>query len=178
MFQYIVLYAALFLSLALLFCSVLFLLFHLVATISGAPYAGSNQQRIVTMLKLADIQKGQKIVDLGSGDGRILIKVAKKHQVECVGYEINPLWYFVSRFKIKKNRVSDKVKVYRKSYWPEKLSNFDVIFLYLIPYNMNKMAKKLQRELKPGAIVVSNGFRFNDWQPVKEENGVFLYKKS
>jgi len=176
MFQYLTLYLFLFISLALLFLSAFFLIFHLVATISGAPYAGSNRQRIKTMLKLASTQKGQKIVDLGSGDGRILIEAAKKHDVECVGYEINPLWYFVSLFKTRKSGVGSRVKIYRKSYWPVKLGDFDVIFLYLIPYNMKKMAKKLQRELKPGTLVVSNGFKFDDWPVIKEENGVYLYR--
>ena len=177
MLQFIVSYLALFLALTLLFLSAIFLIYHLAAAISGAPFAASNRRRIKTMLELANIKDGQKVVDLGSGDGRILIAAVKKYQVECVGYEINPFWYFVSLFKIRKNEVNNRVKIYRKSYWSEDLGQFDVVFLYLIPYNMKKMARKLQAELKPGALVISNGFKFNNWPSIREENGVFLYKK-
>src|SRR5690242_17121198 len=89
-----------------------FLLFTY-ATVFGGPYAPAALNRIETMVKLLKLKKGQKMVDLGSGDGRIVIEFAKRG-IESHGYEINPILVFISRLKIKKLGLSNKAHIHLK----------------------------------------------------------------
>lgn len=128
------------------------------------------------MVSLANVKPGEKAVDLGSGDGRVVIAMAKQG-IEAHGYEINPLLVILSRRNIKKAGVSDKVFVHWQSFWNKNLSEFDIITVYGISYMMKKLETKLKKELKLNARVVSNYFIFSDWQPEKRENNVYVYVK-
>lgn len=140
--------------------------------IRGAIYFPTSPRSVGLMLKLADVKAGQKIVDLGSGDGRILIALAKAG-VEAVGYEINPVLVRRSRRAIAKAGVN--AVVHWESFWRVDLSHFDTVIVYGIPYIMGALQKKLERELKPGTKVISNAFVFPGWEPVAQEGKIILY---
>ncbi len=176
MIEIILAYFLLFIAFALLIGSVVFMFYRTYGMISGAPYAGTKKIRVAKMIELADLQKGQKVVDLGSGDGRILIAAARAAKVECIGYELDLLMCLWSKFKVKRAGLSDRIKIHRQSYWPADLAKFDTVFLYLIPYKMKRMEKKLQRELRSGVKVISHGFKFPNWQPEKKEDSILVYK--
>lgn len=144
--------------------------------IKGAPYAALGRKRMDTMFELLNCRKDGKLVDLGSGDGRIII-AATKHGMKAYGFEINPLLYFISKVKLGLNKTKN-ADIYCKSYWSENLSSYDYITLYGAPHIMKRLEKKLYKELKPGAKVVSNHFRFPNWKEKGMKNDVWLYEKA
>lgn len=142
----------------------------------GAPYVSIPKNGLDKMIEFAAIKPGQKAVDLGSGDGRIMIAMAKAGAI-VHGYEINPVLVWWTRRKIEKEGLEGKAFVYLKSFWNEDLSSFDVVTLFGVRKIMRRLQDKLDKELKPGAKIISFGFSFPDWQIVKKEQATFLYEK-
>lgn len=144
--------------------------------IKGAPYVPIKNRALKKMIELAAVKPGQFAADLGSGDGRIIVALARAGAI-AYGYEINPILVWWSRRKIKKENLAGKAFICQKSFWDEDLSGFNVIALFGIRKIMKELGEKLDRELKPGAKVISYGFSFPDWQYSKKEEAVFLYEK-
>lgn len=140
----------------------------------GAPYAALSKDRIKTMFELLKPEKGKLFLDIGSGDGRIVI-AAVKHNLNSYGYEINPLLVLISMYKIRKQHLNADIKL--KDYWKEDLSKFDYIAVWGVPTMMKRLESKLLKELKPGAKVVSNHLKFPNWKTRKVKNDVYLYIK-
>jgi ribosomal protein L11 methylase PrmA len=151
------------------------LIIILISIIKGGPYVPSDKKTIERMIKLLKIKKGEKAVDIGSGDGRIVIALANAG-AKAYGYEVNPLLVYWARYQIWRQKLSGRAYSYWKSFWSVDLSDFDVVTVYAISYVMDDLGKKLIKELKPGARVVSHTFKFPEWKPVSEESGVYLYK--
>lgn len=170
-------YIIIFLLICLAVLLNIFLFYRILGSIFGAPYAGSSKKHIKIMIDLAGIKKGQTVVDLGSGDGRVLIAAAKMHQdVKLIGFEIDIFLYLLSKRKIKRSGLDQRIKIYRKNYWRENINYADAVFLFLIPYQMGRMENKLKKELKPGAKIISNGFKFKKLVPIESVNSIYLYK--
>lgn len=156
--------------------SLLFVVLNLGPYLFGAPYSPSSDNRAKTILKLLKPKKGERIADLGSGDGKLLLMIAQKGAY-AVGYEINPVLVWKSKRKIKKLGLDKNIKVYWQDFRKKNLSEFDAITVYGITYMMARLEKKLLNELKPGTHVVSNFYRFPNWKPAKKEANVYLYIK-
>ncbi len=155
--------------------SVLFLLvvpFPIVGFFVGAPYYPSTDIKVQKMIKMADLKKGQIVADLGAGDGRIVYEASKKG-VEAHGIEINPILTLYSKWRFRKIK---NIKIINKNMWNVDFSIYDRIFLFCLPKEMKKFEDKLQREMKPGALVISNIFKFNNWKPMKAIDNVYVYK--
>ena len=159
---------------ALIFLAGIFLLF-MYALIFGGPYAPVAENRIKTMIKLLKLKKGDKMVDLGSGDGRIVIAFAKLG-VDSYGYEINPVLVAWSRFKIRQLGLEKLAHIYFSDYWQQNFSKFKAVTLFTSPLVVGRVGRKMKRELKSGSMLVSNSFKFPGMKHVKEENRVYLYK--
>lgn len=142
----------------------------------GAIYLPSHPKAIAGMIKALEIRQGEKVVDLGSGDGCILIALAKAGGV-ATGYEVNPLLVWWSRRCIKAAGVADRVTVYRKNFWKADLSTFQGVTLFGMSHIMKELEEKLMRELPVGACVASNGFTFPNWKGEEVMKGVHLYIK-
>lgn len=141
----------------------------------GAPFESTVKKRVNKMIEFSRVSKNEKIVDLGSGNGKIVIEFAKKG-IEAHGYEINPFLVYISRKRIKKLFLQDKAFIHRKNFMKEDLSDYDVVFIFQIWYMMGKLEKKLKKELKKGSRIVSNTWKFPNWKPRKQSKGVYLYK--
>lgn len=141
----------------------------------GAPFAALSNSRIRTMFELLEVKKAAKFLDLGSGDGRIVL-FASKVGLEAYGYEINPLLVIFSRIKIIKNKSKGIIKL--TDYWSKSLETYDYIAVWGVPMMMKRLEKKLLNELQPGAKVVSNHYPFPNWKTHKIKNDVYLYIKS
>lgn len=142
----------------------------------GAPFVASADDQVEKMVKLAKIRKREKVVDLGSGDGRLLIALAQSGW-EADGIEINPFLVWFSRRKIKNLDLKDKIDIYRKNFWNVDFSKYDVVMVYAIQHVMQNLEKKLRKELKPGSRVISNYFQFPHWEPTYTDGNIRLYVK-
>lgn len=146
------------------------------SVINGAVYYPSEKKNVETIVELLKIKPGEKIADLGSGDGRIVIALAKAG-AEAHGYEINPLLVYESRKKIKREGLNGLAFIHYQSFWQADLSQFNAIAIYGLPNFFKKLGIKMRKEMKPGARVVSNMFEFPGWTAAqKTKEGVYLYK--
>ena len=168
---FLILFIILFSFLFFLFGAILPLIFW------GAIYVPTEKERIKTIIRFAEIKPGEKAVDLGSGDGRLVIALAKAG-AEAHGYEINPLLVWKARKDISKAKIENKAFIHWKSFWQEDLSDFDVVVIYGISHIMRRLEKKLKGELKKDARVICNAFNFPNWTQIKKEDGVYLYKNN
>ena len=140
----------------------------------GAPYVPVTPERLQAMMILSRLKAGERLVDLGSGDGCILIEAAGRGAV-ATGWEINPYLCAWTWLAARTRGLGGRVTVHCSSYWDDSYGFADVVALYLLPSQMARLEKKLLKELRPGARVVSAGFTFPNWKPVEEAQGVRLY---
>ena len=122
------------------------------------------------------IKPGQIVVDLGAGEGRLMIALAKAGAT-VHGYEINPFLVAKAKENIKKVGLENEVFIFCKNLWKQDLKEFDAVAIYPMGHMMKKLEKKFENELKPGTKVVSNYFTFPNWKPARAENNVYLYIK-
>ena len=140
----------------------------------GAIYFPTTSHNVAVIKKFADIHPADNIADLGSGDGRIVIALAKAG-AEAHGYEINPLLVIHSREAIRKAGLNGKAIIHRQSFWKANFSPYDTVIVYGFPHIMRPLEKKFLRELAPGTKVISNVYQFPHLTEVKSENKVRLY---
>lgn len=113
----------------------------------GAVYVPSVDWAVDEMITLANIKKGEKVVDLGAGNGKILIALAKKG-VEAHGYEINPLLVLWSWVLIYKAGVWGKAHAHWGNIFSVDLQPFAAITIFVVPYIMPKVEKKVLKDAK------------------------------
>ncbi|MGB0756922.1 MAG: class I SAM-dependent methyltransferase [Patescibacteria group bacterium] len=136
---------------------------------NGAPYVPSSMASVKHMLELADVKPDEVVLDMGSGDGRVLIEAVKDFNARGLGIEITPLLYIYSKFKVASKGMSDKIELRRENMYNSDISKADVVTMFLMQDTNQKLKEKLQNELKPGTRIVSHYFTFDDWQPVKTD---------
>ncbi len=138
----------------------------------GAPFVTTNHAKTRAIVQLvldgavaANNTKQNRLVgaDLGSGDGRLVIALARAGVAEVHGYEINWLLVQYSRARVAKAGLADRVTIHWQSMWDVNLSHCDVVTMYQHTMVMSKLEAKLIKELKPTARIVSNSFRFPNW---------------
>lgn len=140
-----------------------------------AVFVPSTDDKLKIMLKLAKPRKKDKIIDLGCGDGKIIFALAKQG-FNVVGVEINPFLVKKCQKKAKELKLEKSVTIVNNSFWNLNLSKYDLVFLYGTAYIMERLEKKLQKELKPGSRIISNYFQFPQWSVEKKENEVRVYE--
>jgi len=115
------------------------------------------------------------MVDLGSGDGRIVIAFARAG-ADAHGYELNPVLVWWSRLHALALGLSNNAHFHIGSYWKEDLSKYRIVTIYGVPSMIQPLEKKLREELMPGARVLSNNTTLPNWTPSKSESGVYRYE--
>lgn len=155
-----------------------FFLFLCLSFITGAPFVPSTGKTSRRMIELGEISQSDVIYDLGSGDGRLLFMAAKKGAKKVVGLEINPMLVLFTNIRKLFTPYRTVIGCYWKNYWVTPLHDADVVFVYLLPWKMEKLAHKLQKELKPGTRIVSNSFIFPHWPMITadETHHVYVFK--
>ncbi len=148
----------------------------LLPTVKGAIYYPSSDKQIATILELAHLNKRQKAIDIGSGDGRIPFALARAG-AQAYGYEINPILVFWSNWQARLLPKHLRPIFKWKNMWTSDFSDYDVVTLFGMTYIMKDLEKKLMTELKPGAKVICNSFPFPNWKPEKALDEVYLYIK-
>ncbi len=162
----------------------IFIFYLCIAFVTGAPFVPSTNPTAQAMIKLAGIKPGMKVYDLGAGDGKLLF-LAAREGATAIGLEINPLlvlWVWIKiwikRVFSKSFNPADGVTVRWKNFWKADLSDADVVFVYLLPWRMERLAAKLKKECKPGTLIVSNSFIFPKWKIVRQDktNHVYVFR--
>jgi len=150
--------------------------FALWLVLSGAPFVPTKVSGVKTMLACCETGPGRKMADIGSGDGRIVMAFARTG-AEAHGYEINPLLVWWSRRRIKVAKLETRAFIHWIDLWRVDYSPYDTVTLFGVTHIMKRLEKKLRRELKPGAHVVSIAFRFPTWEPSKTVEHVYVYER-
>lgn len=128
---------------------------------SDAPYVPTKFIRIKKLLKKVPLKK-ETFYELGSGDGRVVIEAAKLG-ANAYGIEQSLLRVLYSRFQSIKNAHFIHGDIFKQD-----LSNADIVFVFLLPKGVEKLEPKLKKELKKGAIVITQTFHFKNWKPYKK----------
>ncbi len=141
------------------------------------PYVPTSQELVVKMLELGNVHKGDTLIDLGCGDGRIVITAAKQFGANGIGVDIDPERIKEANENARKAGVADRVKFVQGNLFDADIHNATIVTLYLLPNVNLKLRPKLQKDLKPGTRIVSHSFDMDDWKPDKEieVNGSRLY---
>ncbi len=127
--------------------------------------------------KLANVQKGDVVYDLGSGEGTALMIAAKEFGASGVGVEIDPLRTITSRLSIAFAGLSKKIRIIRKNFFEVDISEATVVIMYLIPKTLARLKPKLLKELKPGTRVVTFVYKIDLPLIAKDEkHEVYVYK--
>ena len=129
------------------------------------PYVPTPMKVVNAMLKLASVGPNDFLIDLGSGDGRIVITAAKKLGVRGFGVDLNEDLVKLSKQYAKYEGVTDRAAFYVQDIFMTDLSKADVITMYLLQEVNLKLRPKLLIDLRPGTRVVSHDWHMGDWRP-------------
>jgi SAM-dependent methyltransferase len=140
------------------------------------PFVPSPQEVVDKMIAVAGVKKGDVVYDMGSGDGRIVIAAAKKG-ARAVGFEIDGDLVKESRENIRKAGVQNLAEIRHQDILTVDFSPATVVTMYLLPDVNLKLKPNLQKQLKPGARIVSHSFDMGDWKPdrVEQVDGRTIY---
>lgn len=141
----------------------------------GAAFFPSMRSHARRMAELAAVSYGDVAADLGSGDGRVVIALAARG-AEAHGFEINPALVFLSRWNVRRAGISGRAHVHWRSFWQADLSRFHAVTVFQGSYIMRRLERKLLRELRPGARVVSDYWRFPTLAPDVVQGTLYLYR--
>ena len=138
------------------------------AGLIAAPWLPVFKRDIRRVVQVADVQEGDVVYDLGSGDGRILLAIANCSKPRrIVGYEISFLLYIWSKLRIWFRGFGKIIEIRGDDFLSRDLSSAHVIFCFLTPKAMKKLAPKFKNELKKGTRIVSYSFSLPGWEPVE-----------
>jgi protein-L-isoaspartate O-methyltransferase len=155
---------------------------------SIAPYYPTPETIVEKMLQLGGLKAGEKMFDLGSGDGRIVIMAAQKFRAEAVGVELDKNLWKQSTARILKLGLDKSARIVNGDLLKQNYSSADLVTVYLLPESIdNKVQPILDKQLKKGARVVAHDFEFKNWKPERVENiaddgegrshSLYLYRK-
>ncbi len=138
----------------------------------GAPFLPIRRPDLDAALDLAGVAAGQTVIDLGSGDGRMLVAAARRGAT-AIGYEINPLlvaWSRVATWRYRRH-----VTIHLADFWHAKLPEADVIYTFLLTRYTARLDRKLAAEIKRPTKLVSYVFALPR-TPIKQTRNTFLYQ--
>lgn len=132
---------------------------------SGGPYVPTPQVVVDRMLELAGVGPRDFVVDLGSGDGRIVLTAATRYRASGMGVEIDGELVSAANASARRLGVAGRVRFRQQDVLAADLSRATVLTLYLLPGMMSNLREKLLAELRPGTRIVSHDFTFDQWKP-------------
>lgn len=130
------------------------------------PFIPTPQVVADAMIRSAALKSGDRVYDLGCGDGRLLLTALKSCPgIRATGYEGALGVWILGKLRTR----SSVVKILREDFMRADLSDANAVFLYLSPTFMERLAPKFARELKSGTRIVSHAFQFKDRKPASVE---------
>ena len=165
--------------------AVFFVLFGLVlcfgfVLLFGAPYLPTLSKQVDEALDMIDLAPGQTLLELGCGDGKVMIAAAARGW-NVIGYELNPLLAFVAWLRTLKYRGQTHArqgtaKVVCGNFWNKKWPPADGIFVFLLDKYMSKLDTKITQDVVSPIKVISFVFKIPAKQPAIEHKGLYLYE--
>ncbi|MEM2237675.1 MAG: class I SAM-dependent methyltransferase [Candidatus Caldarchaeum sp.] len=145
------------------------------------PFVPTPMNVVERMLDLAGVEEGEKVYDLGCGDGRIILTAALKYGAKGVGYELRPTLVHHIRQRVRVLRLEDMVSVVNQDLAKASLNDADVVTLYLTTPVLRKIKPQLEEALSKGARIVCHNFPIPGLLPseVETKSGrrLYLYTK-
>ena len=135
-----------------------------------APYFPTPPAIVERMLVLAELKQGEKMFDLGSGDGRIVVLAANKFKADATGIEYDESLHRQSMSEIKRLGLDKTARIIHGDILAQDYSPADVITVYLLPVSNTKLRPILEKQLKKGSRVVAHDFEIAGWKPDKTEH--------
>ena len=152
-----------------------------------APYYPTPETVVEKMLQLGGLKAGEKMFDLGSGDGRIVIMAAQKYHADATGIEFDKDLARLSSDRIKSLDLQKTARIINGDILRQDLSSADLITVYLLPASNEKIRPMLDKQLRKGTRLVAHDFEIPGWTPVEvlqiEDDGegrshtLYLYKR-
>ena len=141
-----------------------------------APYVPTAMSQIHRVLKISGVKKGKVFYELGSGDGRVVYEAALMGAT-ANGIEQSWIRVWYSRYKARKLNLKRTYfyhgDLFRRHYYPA-----DIVYVYLLRPAVNQLEKKLDAELKKGAVIITQTFHFKSWKPFKKDGDFWFYRKA
>ena len=123
------------------------------------------REAAMKVLRAAHIKKGDKLYDIGAGDGRFIHFAEKEFKANAIGFEIDPFVYMLAKFK--QLFLRWKGKMIRGNFLKHDISDAKIIICYMLPKTLAKFQPKFEKELKPGTKIVSYAFQVGTLKPKK-----------
>jgi protein-L-isoaspartate O-methyltransferase len=137
---------------------------------SLAPYFPTPPVIVERMLVMSELKPGEKMFDLGSGDGRIVIMAASKFKADATGVELNDSLHRQSSDEIKRLGLQKTARIIHGDILVQDYSPADVLTVYLLPVSNDKLRPILEKQLKKGTRIVAHDFEFSGWKAEKVEH--------
>jgi hypothetical protein len=137
------------------------------APVDAGPYVPSPQSVVADMLSLAQVGPKDFVIDLGSGDGRIVLTAAKVFGASGFGVEIKDNLVREANEAARIQGVADRAKFFTRDLFKTDISKATVLTMYLLPNTVNMLRDKLLTELRPGARILSHDYPLSGWLPEK-----------
>ncbi|HSX15727.1 MAG TPA: hypothetical protein VLF40_02965 [Candidatus Saccharimonadales bacterium] len=138
--------------------------------VRGAPYLPTLRRQTGMALELLDLKPGQTLLELGSGDGTVLIAAAQKG-LNAVGIELNP--FLVATAWLRTRKYRKQVRIIWGDLWLVDWPPHDAVFVFLLERFMSRLDKRMQTDKK---LLASFAFKIPGRKAVAEKSGVFLYR--
>jgi SAM-dependent methyltransferase len=133
------------------------------------PFVPMADAVVRRMLTVADVRPGEIVYDVGAGDGRIIATAACDFNAKAVGVKLHNSRYELITERIRLEGLDKLARAIKADFLNVDLSNANVVTLYLLNSVNSTIRPKLERELKPGARIVSHDFPIQGWKPVRVE---------
>jgi SAM-dependent methyltransferase len=158
--------------------SLILILWVYLPVIWGAPWIPGPLRVINRMLELAETKPGQTVIDLGAGDGRIVILAARKYKAKAIGVEIDPFRWMIANLWIRLLGLRGKAEVRLGDLRRFPVAGADVVTLCLLQGTNQRLKETLATSLRPGVKVVSHTFSMSGWTPavIDTRHGLFVYE--
>ena len=137
------------------------------------PFVPTSRKVLTIMMDLAKIRRGERVYDLGCGDGRVVFAAAERGAI-ATGYEFSVPTYLIAKFRSLFRRGA---RIRFRNYWKQDYRNADVVFCFLLTRTMQEFHQLIWPHLKKGCRVISNSFQIEGLIPVEQRSCVFVYVK-
>jgi hypothetical protein len=135
---------------------------------TGGPYVPTPQIVVDAMLEVAQVGARDFVVDLGSGDGRIVLTAAQRYNARGLGLDIDPELVKQSNATAVQRGLATRVTFREQDVLQARIDEATVVTLYLLPGLMQQLQSKFAKELRAGTRIVSHDFPFGEWKPDRE----------